>query len=129
MSKGGLKELRVWQKGKDLAIYIYQITNTGDFAKDHGLRDQIRRAVVSIPSNSAEGDERENEHRPKDRKEHKSIACFTNCKLHSALMLSGALFAISQGFSVICFYLFFWLVWSFWGIVLLFVFGSLFCRR
>ncbi len=25
MSKGGLKELRVWQKGKELAVYIYQI--------------------------------------------------------------------------------------------------------
>ena len=27
MSKGGFKELKVWQKGKDLAVYIYQITN------------------------------------------------------------------------------------------------------
>jgi len=26
MGKGGFKELRVWQKGKDLAVYIYQIT-------------------------------------------------------------------------------------------------------
>jgi len=26
MSKAGFKELRVWQKGKDLAVYIYQIT-------------------------------------------------------------------------------------------------------
>jgi hypothetical protein len=34
MSKRGpkFKELRVWQKGKDLAVYIYQITNTGGFA-------------------------------------------------------------------------------------------------
>ena len=43
MGKGGPKfkftELRVWQKGKDLAVYIYRITNTGDFAKDYGLRD------------------------------------------------------------------------------------------
>ena len=50
MSKGSpkFKELRVWQKGKDLAVYIYRITNTGDFARDYGLRDQIRRAVVSM---------------------------------------------------------------------------------
>jgi len=36
MSKEGFKfkELRVWQKGKDLAVYIYRITNTGDFAND-----------------------------------------------------------------------------------------------
>ncbi|MCK4399276.1 MAG: four helix bundle protein [Methanophagales archaeon] len=32
MSKEGFKELRVWQKGKGLAVYVYQITNTGDFA-------------------------------------------------------------------------------------------------
>ena len=50
MGKGGFKELIVWQKGKDLAVYIYRITNTGDFAKDYGLKDQIRRAAVSIPS-------------------------------------------------------------------------------
>ena len=27
MSKRGFKELRVWQRGKDLAVYIYRITN------------------------------------------------------------------------------------------------------
>jgi four helix bundle protein len=59
MAKTGFKELRVWQKGKDLAVYIYQITNTGDFAQEYGLRDQIRRAAVSIPSNIVEGDDRE----------------------------------------------------------------------
>ena len=34
MGKGGpkFKELRVWQKGKELVVYVYQITNTGDFA-------------------------------------------------------------------------------------------------
>ena len=47
MSKGGpkFKELRVWQKGKDLAVYIYRITNIGDFAKDYGLRDIPRRNI------------------------------------------------------------------------------------
>ena len=41
MGKGGpkFKELKVWQKGKDLAVYIYRISNSGDFAKDYGLRD------------------------------------------------------------------------------------------
>lgn len=54
---GRFKELKVWQKGKRLAIDIYQITNRGAFAKDFGLREQIRKAAVSIPSNIAEGDE------------------------------------------------------------------------
>lgn len=55
----GFCELKVWQKAKDLAVYIYQATKTGEFCKDFGLRDQIRRAAVSIASNIAEGDERD----------------------------------------------------------------------
>lgn len=59
MDKKGFRELRVWQKAKDLAVYVYKVTNSVDFNKDFGLRDQIRRAVVSIASNIAEGDERD----------------------------------------------------------------------
>lgn len=54
---GKYRNLQVWQKGKDLAVWVYQITGQGQFSKDFGLRDQIRRAVVSIPSKVAEGDE------------------------------------------------------------------------
>ena len=39
----------------DLAEKIYTITKQGEFAKDWGLRDQIRKAAISIPSNIAEG--------------------------------------------------------------------------
>ena len=55
---GKFKELRVWQDAVCLAEKIYTITNTPIFFKDFGLRDQIRRATVSISSNIAEGDER-----------------------------------------------------------------------
>lgn len=54
---GKFRELKVWQRSKDLAVYIYKLTNHGEFSKDYGLRDQIRRATVSIASNIAEGDE------------------------------------------------------------------------
>ena len=54
---GKFQELKVWQKSKDLAIYVYKITDENKFAKDFSFRDQIRRAAVSIPSNIAEGDE------------------------------------------------------------------------
>jgi four helix bundle protein len=54
---GKYQELKVWVKGKDLAVWIYQMTDQGKFARDFGLRDQMRRAAVSIPSNIAEGDE------------------------------------------------------------------------
>ena len=54
---GNFQKLKVWQKAKDLAVYLYEQTQKGKFYKDYGLRDQIRRAAVSIPSNIAEGDE------------------------------------------------------------------------
>ena len=54
---GNFQKLNVWQRAKDLAVYTYRITNEGKFSKDYGLRDQIRRAAVSIPSNISEGDE------------------------------------------------------------------------
>jgi four helix bundle protein len=54
---GNYQDLKVWQRAKDLAVFIYKLTSKGAFAKDWGLRDQLRRAAVSIPSNIAEGDE------------------------------------------------------------------------
>ena len=54
------EDLIAWQKARELAKSIYQITNEGDFAKDFGFRDQIRRAAVSTMSNIAEGFERKN---------------------------------------------------------------------
>jgi len=54
---GKFQDLKVWKRGKDLAVAIYKLTGHGIFSKDYGLRDQIRRAAVSIPSNIAEGDE------------------------------------------------------------------------
>ena len=56
---GNFRDLKVWQKARDLAVYIYRLTDQGIFSKDFGLKDQIRRAAVSVPSNIAEGDELE----------------------------------------------------------------------
>jgi four helix bundle protein len=53
---GNFKELKVWQQSKDLAVNIYKLTEEGAFIKDFGLKDQIRRASISVPSNIAEGD-------------------------------------------------------------------------
>ena len=49
------EDIRVWQTARLLTRRLYQITNRGAFARDFGLRDQIRRAAVSIMSNIAEG--------------------------------------------------------------------------
>jgi four helix bundle protein len=47
-----------WQKARVLTAEIYRVTEQGKFSRDFGLRDQIRRAPVSIMSNIAEGFER-----------------------------------------------------------------------
>lgn len=54
------EDLIAWQKARELTADIYQVTSQGEFAKDFGLRDQIRRASVSVMSNIAEGFERFN---------------------------------------------------------------------
>ncbi len=50
-----LKELQVWQKGIELVEMVYKITATFPEEEKYGLRTQMRRAAVSIPSNIAEG--------------------------------------------------------------------------
>ena len=52
------EDLVSWQKARALTQRVYRATKSGGFAKDFGLRDQIRRASVSILSTSAEGFER-----------------------------------------------------------------------
>jgi four helix bundle protein len=49
------EDLEVWQKAKELTNLIYSLSSPGAFARDFGLRDQMRRAAVSIMSNIAEG--------------------------------------------------------------------------
>jgi four helix bundle protein len=54
---GKFQDLKVWQRSKELAVFLYRATSGGAFSKDWGLRDQIRRAVISIASNIAEGED------------------------------------------------------------------------
>jgi four helix bundle protein len=50
-----LEDIQAWQKARAVTRMIYEITADGHFAKDFGLRDQTRRASVSIMANIAEG--------------------------------------------------------------------------
>ncbi|MES2139119.1 MAG: four helix bundle protein [Bacteroidota bacterium] len=52
------EDLKVWQKAREVNLEIYKLSNKGSFSKDFGLRDQVRRASVSVLSNIAEGFER-----------------------------------------------------------------------
>lgn len=49
------EEIEGWKKARELAKEVYTVTSQGSFARDFSLRDQIRRAAVSISSNIAEG--------------------------------------------------------------------------
>jgi four helix bundle protein len=55
------KQLKVWQKGLDIAISTYQFAATLPKDEKFGLVSQITRAAVSIPSNVAEGSSRSSE--------------------------------------------------------------------
>jgi len=46
------KELKVWQKSYDLCLEVYRITAKFPKEERYGLTSQIRRSVVSIPSNT-----------------------------------------------------------------------------
>lgn len=59
MSKTNFKELKIWQIAKDIAVDVYKITDSSSIKNDFSLRDQMRRAAVSIASNIAEGNDRE----------------------------------------------------------------------
>ena len=52
------EDLAVWKKAKELSLGIYRVTNQGLFQYDLGLKDQVRRASVSVMSNITEGFER-----------------------------------------------------------------------
>ncbi|MGK7934467.1 MAG: four helix bundle protein [Xenococcaceae cyanobacterium] len=58
MTIENFEDLRVWKKGIELTKQIYVVTSKGEISRDFGLRDQLRRAAVSIPTNIAEGFER-----------------------------------------------------------------------
>ena len=49
------EDIEAWRKGRDLVQQVYAASGHGEWSRDAGLRDQIRRAAVSVVSNIAEG--------------------------------------------------------------------------
>lgn len=73
------KELKVWQKGIQLAVDMYKQTENFPSGEKFGLTSQMRRAAVSIPSNIAEGC---------GRKTDKDLSNFLSHSLGSQLIIS-----------------------------------------
>jgi four helix bundle protein len=79
-----------WQKARRVTSLIYNVTKNGDFAKDFGLRDQIRRTSVSIMANIAEGFARRSD---------KDFAYFLNISRSSTAEVQSHLYvAVDQGY-------------------------------
>ena len=53
------EDLEAWKRARSFAKLIHTVSGTGNFGRDFGLKDQIRRAANSIVSNIAEGFERD----------------------------------------------------------------------
>ncbi|OQY32073.1 MAG: four helix bundle protein [Anaerolineaceae bacterium 4572_5.1] len=49
------EEIKAWKTARELTNQVYDFTDSGEFSRDYGLKDQIRRAAVSVMSNIAEG--------------------------------------------------------------------------
>ena len=83
--KQSFRELRVWKKSMQLAAAVYRLTR--DFPRDEtlGLVSQLRRSVISIPSNIAEGHGRMN---AREFKHFLLIARGSNSELQTQLQLA-----------------------------------------
>jgi four helix bundle protein len=86
MSRGGFKSLLAWQKAQDLAVAIYELTRLPGWSRHFHLVDQMRRAAISVPSNIAEGDERDTD---KDSVRFMYIAKGSLAELRSQLDLAA----------------------------------------
>jgi len=82
------KDLEVYKKSIDFVVQIYKLTATFPKEESYGLVSQLRRAVVSIPSNIAEGCARYSE---KETANFVNIACGSLAEIETQLEISQRL--------------------------------------
>lgn len=90
----GFRELRVWQQAIGLVEKIYVLTQKFPREEIYGLTSQIRRSVVSVPSNIAEGHTRSH---LKEYLHHLSISQGSLAELETQMEIAGRLKYISSG--------------------------------
>src|SRR5688572_16976277 len=84
------EDIQAWQKAREITALVYSISRNGEFVRDFGLRDQIRRSSVSIMANIAEGCARRSD---------KDFAHFLNISRSSVAEVQSHLYvALDQGY-------------------------------
>jgi four helix bundle protein len=78
----------VWQRAKELTVAVYKLTQGFPREEQYGLTNQIRRSVVSIPSNIAEGQGRGS---TGEFRQFLGIARGSNCEVQTQLEIARAL--------------------------------------
>lgn len=81
------KELKIWQKGFEIAIRSCKLTATFPKEEKYGISSQITKAAVSIPSNIAEGSSRTSE---RDYNRFIEISLGSSFELETQLLIAAA---------------------------------------
>ena len=82
------KQLKIWQRGIKIVVDSYRLADGFPQTEKFGLREQITRAAVSIPSNIAEGSSRASE---KDYKRYLEIALGSSFELETHIVIAHQL--------------------------------------
>jgi four helix bundle protein len=90
------KELKVWQESMKLAKEVFTVTKEFPIEEKFGLTSQIRRAIISIPSNIAEGTSRSSD---KEFSRFLEIGLGSSFELETQLILSSDFEYLSQAHS------------------------------
>ena len=85
------EDLDVWKRSCRLCVKLYEVLRD---CRDWGIKDQMLRASVSIPSNIAEGSERKSVN---DFKRFINIALESAAELRTQIYISGQVGILSQG--------------------------------
>lgn len=87
------KKLDIWKRAISLATDIYEVTTNFPVEEKYGLVSQLRRCVISIGSNIAEGAGRNTS---KDFKRFLNIAYASSCELETQLIIANNLDLLSD---------------------------------
>lgn len=81
------KQLKIWQKGFDIAVNAFKLTRTFPKEEKYGLVSQINRSAVSIPSNIAEGSSRSSD---KEYSRYIEMSIGSSFELETHLLIANA---------------------------------------